>query len=104
MTFRIDKRAGLNSIALGVVPAAEVAKVSSGGANVIRYGYVCDSWGNFYATVPYFDPTPVDDFGFGIEIGDEITVRLNLDASTVAFRKNEHILGTKNIAPGDAYS
>lgn len=71
------------AMALGVVPAA-MASSTDVACNV---GYMCDVFGDYWNRGAIV--RDADDLLFaGYGTGDFITVCLNLDAKTVAFRKN----------------
>lgn len=63
------------TIALGVVPASKAAS----GSDWFGRRYMYSSLGDFYGEIR---------FGNGYRAGDRITVRLDLTANTVDFRRN----------------
>lgn len=85
MTIHIDnipRRQG--PVALGVIPCRWVSKASKIGS-ARSVGYI------LYSSRGYYAPPGScvhEWFGPGFGVGDAVTVRLDLEVNTVAFRKN----------------
>lgn len=95
VTFRVDKFSGL-VIYLGVVPASRASQAWKGG-RASHVGCTYGSNGRLYRQGSEIrDWSPWSRYQYVAKrfqdreygVGDEITVRLDLDAFTVAFRKN----------------
>lgn len=97
-TFRVETNI---KVALGVVSAAK----ASDAGDAVFAGFMYDSSGCYYRQGCLVLRFPA----YGT--GDRITVRLDLDASTVAFRKNgvdcerfgADVRSVQNITPGEAF-
>lgn len=92
-TFRVEKCETL--LYLGLVPAAVVTKALTGG-ELDDFAYSYSSWGSFWVNGNWI--AILGQYG----TGDVITIRLSLDANTVAFGKNGADLKSVETA-GDAY-
>lgn len=94
-TFHVDLY-GDSAFALGAVPAAKASHIDW----ARKVGYVYHSSGNYYEKK---GAPPTAKFP-SYRTGDTIAVRLDLDASTIAFRKNGKDVSTDmKIAHGEAY-
>lgn len=83
VSFRIvSKRGGVGSIGVGVVAAADAYYTATRSAS--ENGYVYGSNGCYFAKSYGLTRR----FGTLYGTGDVVTVRLDLDADTVAFQKN----------------
>lgn len=101
MTFHVDQYTSGMFFTVGAVTAS---KVSDGQYSYFRWagcvGYVYCASGNVYAEKGYPLTTKFDEY----DTGDNITVQLDVDASTVAFRKNGTDAGApQKITHGEAY-
>lgn len=85
------------TIGVGVISVANSLSMAEGWFE----GYEMDDAGQFFAKNRH----PVAGFGEAARygVGDEVTVRLNLDANTVAFSKNGVTVGTPQDIPNDSY-
>lgn len=96
-TFHVDQVAivnGSGTITVGLMSATQASHRGSS----IWVSYVYHANGEYYAS------RKCDEFGVQYGTGDEITVVADLDANTVAFRKNGVDVGSPHdIAPGEAY-
>lgn len=92
-TFRVNKIH--QYVRFGVIPVTEATSTQPG--HLVGYEY--NSLGQFYAVSGW---PPAARFGVGYGKGDEITVVLDLYASTVGFRKNNNAVGEPQPIPRDA--
>lgn len=98
MTFRIDSTNFLVAMGLGVVPVAH--SLCMGWYGWLE-GYELSTNGGYYAA----SEQPTADFGVAARYGtgDEVTVRLDLDANTVTFIKNGVDVGSPQDVPNEPY-
>lgn len=123
--FRIDKSAGYAQIGLGIAPVARGASSIAGGgggqgsfgANDVGYVYYSGKAApgrTVIATLAkcvvadgeYYGQTSnrlIRTFGAGYDTGDTITVILDVEATTVAFRKNGTTVFAHEIASAAAF-
>lgn len=96
MTFLLDR--SMFHTRFGAVP---VDKASFRESSSVFVAYVWSSSGAYFAQSGWSETA---NFGVKFKKGDRITVRLDIDANTVAFRKNGVDVGSPQDIASGAYN